>query len=281
MNCLSEDRLVKAELGELPLNDMAGIDGHVSDCVRCARMRDDVQKLLRDLALGPPPETADSFIDRVMSARPTVESTAEEPRRPWRLSWSLRIPVLAAAALALTIAGIGRFVSLRHDRDGTWTARGQRSHARASPASASSEVLVMRGGHLLPVAGRTLAPDDLFAVHYANPGKDTRYLLAFAVDAAQVVHWIYPEYTDEATDPQSFPLPVSEETRLLPQLVEPEAPAEGPMQVVALTSQRPVRVKEVEQALRDAPIGTSPGRVLARIFPDDLVREWSCTWNVR
>lgn len=189
--------------------------------------------------------------------------------------------MLAAAALALTVAGIGRWTSVHHVPGGTWTARGHKGQARPSPTAASSEVLVMRKGRILPLAGQRLAPDDAFAVHYANPGKDTRYLLAFAVDAAQVVHWIYPEYTDEATDPESFPLPVSEETRLLPQLVQPEGPAEGPMQVVAFTSQRPVRVKQVEQALRDAPTGTSPGRVLARIFPEDLVREWSCTWNVR
>ena len=139
----------------------------------------------------------------------------------------------------------------------------------------------MRAGQLLPLASQSLSPRDAFAVRFVNPSNQTRYLTAFAVDAAGTVHWIFPEYLDENTDPTSLPLPSASDERVLPQVVAPEKPAPGPMRVFSLTSREPSSVKRVEAALREVPARVSVASALARLMPDALIREWSCSWNDR
>jgi len=277
MNCFRDQDLLKAELGELTLNQIASLDAHAASCSRCAGARGQVRQLVHDLAQGPTPSEPERFVDRVMAARPGPEAgtlrVASRRRR-------LLVPLLAAAAGVLLAVGTAQHQLNSGSKRESWTARGGHK-ANLSLQAPVSEVLLMRAGHLLALAGRSLSPADAFAVRFVNPTRQTRYLTAFAVDAAGAVHWIFPEYVDDKTDPSSLPLPPADEERLLPQVVAPENPAPGPMRVVSLTSREPASVKRVEAALRAAPAGLSASGALARLFPDALIREWSCSWNDR
>jgi hypothetical protein len=139
----------------------------------------------------------------------------------------------------------------------------------------------MRDGRLHALSGRTLSSTDSFAVRYVNPTRQTQYLAAFALDAAGAVHWIFPEYVDAATDPASIALAPSEQERLLPQVVAPDQPAQGPMRVFTLLTREPASVKPIESALRNAPAGVPAADALIRLYPGALIREWSCSWDVR
>jgi hypothetical protein len=271
MRCFSNQELVKAELGELTLNQVSSLNGHAAVCYRCAQARQAIRQLTEDLAPSRQPAEDDGFVERVMLAR-EIAPRVEAARRRY-------VPWFAAAALVLLVAGTAKLVADHAGHQESWTARGRRGGANPSLRMPASEVLVMRGSQLLPLSGRSLSPSDAFAVRYVNPTDQTQYLAAFAVDAAGTVHWIFPEYVDATTDPSSIPLASGKDEQLLPQVVAPEKPAPGPMRVVTLTSPAPATVKHVESALRDAPPGLSAGRALSRLFPNALIREWSCTWN--
>jgi hypothetical protein len=273
MRCYSNQALVKAELGELTINQLSTMAEHATACHRCAQARTAIRQLTADLARSPEPTHDDSFVERVMAARETAPSTPSARR--WRAPW------FAAAAVVLLVAGTVKLVMDHAGHKESWTARGRAGGSNASLRTPASEVLLMRGGQLLPLSGQSLSPADAFAVRYVNPTDDTHYLAAFAVDAAGTVHWIFPDYVDAATDPPSIPLAAAKDERLLPQVVAPENPAPGPMRVVTLTSRQPATVKRIEGALREAPPGMSAGRTVARLFPNALIREWSCSWNAR
>jgi hypothetical protein len=145
----------------------------------------------------------------------------------------------------------------------------------------TTEILAVHDGKLRPVDTQPLSPGDAFAVRFVNPGQTNYYLAAFALDAAGAVHWIYPEYADATTDPRSVLLPAAQQETLLPQIVEPDRPALGPLQVVALLTREPVSVKQVEEALRGDSSSLRAARVLASTFSHPLIREWRSSWNAR
>jgi hypothetical protein len=271
MSCVSAAELVKAELGELTLNQVHTVDAHIATCSHCSRVRAELRELVADLGRLPPAPQADLFVAQVMAARSTPART---PRH------RMHIPMFAFAATLLLVGGSAIFTSGHRRTEETWSARGPK--APASPRSdASSEVLIVRKGKLLPLAGQTLSATDAFAVRYVNPTDQTRHLVAFVVDAAGAVHWIFPEYADAATDPRSIPLAPTKDERLLPQIVAPDQPAPGPMRVLTLISQKPTSVKTIEGALRNAHAGGSTKQALARFYPGALIREWSCSWAAR
>jgi hypothetical protein len=281
MNCPAEDMLLKAELGEIAVNDLQELDNHVGACEVCRIARSEIRLLLRELATAPEPEPASLFVDRVMVARSRVagRSWAQDSIGRWRRRrWGVHAAVFAAAAGVAAIAlafGTWRIVGIPSRGHDVISARGAVSSGRSSTDPAA-EVLVVRGDQLLQASGRSLGPGDAFAVRYTHRANEPYFFAAFAVDAARTVHWIYPEYVDEATDPPSVPLPFAQLDRLLPEVVQPDSPARGPMQVVSLVSREPVSVKQIEAELRKA----SPAQPLSAIFREAVVREWSCSWDV-
>jgi hypothetical protein len=281
MTCLGEKQLVAAELGEVTLNEAGTIEVHIEGCGRCARRRDELRLLLTDLA-RPCDVGSEAFVAQVMVRR---EATVRSSPRPGRRG--VRLAGLAIAAVVLLGVGIGgRYRLWRGDQTAvdTWTARGRRHPARSEQPGSdqpTTEILAVRSGDLRTVDSQPLSPGDAFAVRFVNPGPAKYYLAAFALDAAGAVHWIYPGYVDAASDPPSILLPTAQEETLLPQIVEPEGPAQGPLQVVALVSRAPGSVKSVEAALREASPGHPVARALANAFTRPLIREWSSSWNAR
>jgi hypothetical protein len=191
----------------------------------------------------------------------------------------VRVAWLSAAAVLFL--GLGIEIHNRYGRghDGTWTARGR--HRAVQVSQPVTEILAVRGEQLRPIERQPLSAGDAFVVRYVNPGPDRYYLAAFALDTAGTVHWIYPEYADGATDPGSIPLPTAGQETLLPQVVEPDKPAVGAMQVIALLTREPVSVKQVEATLQQAPSGVPAAQVLARAITGPLIREWRTSWNAR
>jgi len=129
----------------------------------------------------------------------------------------------------------------------------------------------------LPVEGATLHRGDGFAVRYWKTTMEPTYLMAFAIDAAGEVHWIYPAHLDPLLDPHAVPLAASED-RLLGEVFEPESPAQGPLRVVAIVTSEPLTINAVEQRLGKGPRETALAR-LASLGPSTRVSEWNCTWS--
>lgn len=285
MRCMRGDELTKAELGELTVNRLTEVDKHTAECSLCAAARAQVRALIEDLSHAPSSTAAEVFVDRVMKARQGEAAAADQraARRPALPRWTRgRLP-LALAAAAVVVLGVGLAeLGVRgptRTEPGTWTARGNPDKGRAPKVT--SEVLLVRNDQLFPISGQSLGAKDRFAVRYVNRSERTQFLTAFAVDSAGNVHWIYPAYTDVGTDPLSTPLPATSQAQVLPQIVAPDRPLPGPMHVIAMTSPRPLRVKQVESVIEHAPRAAPVAGILRQRFPESFAQEWSCSWTLQ
>lgn len=282
MRCPGDKTLLLAALGELAPNDMRQLDDHVRGCERCRGARHEIEELLSDLGSragrdGTDRAPADEFVDRVMTARQLGLGGLNSPVRGGGAR-RLRIPrirmLLLSAAAVVVAMGVTAFVSVSSHPHEVIAARGG-AVTMHDPGAPRVEVLVVHDDELVSGSGRSLSQGDAFAVRFNRPTQDPYYLAAFAMDAKGEVHWIYPEYVDEATKPVSIALPFAQTDQLMPQIVQLDEPARGPMRVVAVVSRAPLSVQWIEAAVRELPAG----RALAAVFPGAVVREWSCQWN--
>jgi hypothetical protein len=266
MNCPSADRILAAELEELPLADMHRLEHHAGGCERCRTSRRRVRELLDDLAA---PElggaSSEAFVADVL-ARCAREPQFAEPRRE-----QIRWPWLPAALGLAALLAISWFTTRPSQRPETWAARGTTS----SGPDVYAQVLAVRGDTYQPVDGVTLRPGDGLAVRYWNTTSDTKYLLAFAIDATGTMHWIYPKYVDPSSDPESIAIAPTIAGRLLEEVVEPDTPADGVMQITVLITRRPLAVKMLEERV-------SAGGLTTPLSSETVNSQtWSALWLTR
>jgi hypothetical protein len=125
------------------------------------------------------------------------------------------------------------------------------------------------------LSGALLRPGDALAVRCTNRGPTGMFLAVFVVDAEGSTHWVYPAYDDPSEDPHSVPIAKGLSDRLLDEVVEPAAPAAGPLRAYAVWSSTPLGVHAIEAHL-DQLSTTGADSFFARAY----VQRWSATWNV-
>jgi hypothetical protein len=273
MICPSEESLLRAELGELEHHLTLELAEHEASCPRCHALLREQRRLLADLAAPPAfsqsePEFLAAVLERCSAASepaPTFRSTRRGAVGPTARSRAPLYGVLALAACACLWL-LRPAAPVEHI-----AARGS-SHNALAPVRI--EARLVRDGALLPLDGAELHAGDGITARYVNQSTRPAYLALFALDAAGAVHWIFPAYLDPASNPSSIPLAASQTSRLLEDSVEPEAPAPGRLRVVAVVSEQPLAVKEIERRL-------AGGGSLGALFAGDLVQEWSSTWIAR
>lgn len=101
-------------------------------------------------------------------------------------------------------------------------------------------------------------------------GSEPAYLLLFAVDSRNVVHWIAPEFTAAGTDPEAMTVAPGPSERLLSHAAAFDDLAPGPLRVVAVITRKPTHVSEVE-ALSGEELD---GAALMKHFPRAEVRQF-------
>jgi len=222
---------------------------HLHGCARCRAALAELRAITEALATRPALAASDDAFVGAAVAR-------TRPRTPW----------LAAAAAVLALGlGAGELVRRPDEPRARGTEHG--------PARAVAEVLYVRRGVAERVQGAALRGGDAFAVRAGNARDVPVYLLAFVVDAAGAVHWLYPAWTDPASDPSALPLAPHSPEQVLPELVAPEGAAPGPLRIYAVTLPRPVTVRAVEAHLAQlAPPGTG-------LFAAATIHRWSASWN--
>jgi len=114
---------------------------------------------------------------------------------------------------------------------------------------------------------RRIAPDSTFSpgtplvATYSNVDSSPAWLLAFALDATNEVHWLYPAFLDPASDPVAVRLEPSVVQRTLPDSAVLEGLPLGPVRFVVLVAREPIRISDIE---RLAPAEREPDRLRAR-----------------
>lgn len=199
-----------------------------------------------EVALGRPaadvPEHDDAFVASVMRR---LDGAEPAPR------WAFGRLALASGGLAaalLAVVALTLFQSAPLSTDGTFRARGGAAKAPLH-ALAGCEVSLVEGKHRQPAREGAILGQAALAFEVTNATKEPLYLLAFAIDAANEVHWFYPAYTRAADNPMALKMAAGTRKRTLPQLVRPGDPALGALRIVTVLSLQPRRVKEVEALL--------------------------------
>jgi hypothetical protein len=279
VSCPDEDGLLRDELGELTVNRSAAVRAHIDSCEACARQRVSLRQVLGDLRdAGDAGRDAEAFVAGVEAAARRVGAPRPAGGMRPRARWAgLGVAVVAAAAAAVALVPAGLRLGARRPEagdgvPGTVTARGGAAAARLG-----AEVLLVRDGRLGPVAGQAVGRSDALAVRVTNLSGRTVHLMAFGRDAAGDVHWLYPGYRDERANPSSVAIASGVQDRLLDEVVQPDAPAAGPLRLVTLVSEQPLTVKEVEARLAKA--APAPTAALAGLFPGAVTREWTARWR--
>jgi hypothetical protein len=253
-------------LGELRPDEVHRWHAHVSTCSVCSERFARDRDLLATIARPPVDlSPAASFVARVGDAL----GQETDARRASPRAAVARWPRWAAAA-AIIAVGLGLMTQLGGGhREPTWASRG----GRRAPADVGAAFLVTGEHGVESIGARSLGPRDALAVRYWNRTGTTRYLMAFGIDAAGEVHWLYPPYESSALDPASVPINPGP-PQLLSEVVAPDGPAPGPFRLVTLITNEPLHVKGVETVIRS-------GKVAVDIaFRDAVVSEQLTLWEV-
>jgi hypothetical protein len=286
--CATDERWLRHELGDLSVNDSDALDAHLPGCPACRARAGAVARMLADLkaAARALPDDGGAFRRRVRAALAEAAAAPPAPagadagrpaaapaRRPGPLPghrWPLLALVASVALVPALLAVQQRPGGGARPLPGSFGARGD---GAARAAATGAEVLLVRDGRPLPVGGQTLRPADALAVRVGNRGARPLYLMAFGVDAAGEVHWLYPPYRDPASDPRALRIEAGAPPRLLDELVAPDGAAAGPLQLYTLLLPAPLTVRAVERRL-----AAHAGRPVPALFPDAATRAWTAHW---
>jgi hypothetical protein len=154
--------------------------------------------------------------------------------------------ITAIAAIAASLVLVTHAVGTRHGApSGTWQARGS-SKGESISRDVGAQVYKLDKS-LQPLhSGDIIAPDTALTAGLRNLSHSIAYVLIFAIDSRNSVHWITPQFTRAGENPASTELTSAPEERVLPTSVVFDDLAWGPMRIVTIVSPVPVRVSQVE-----------------------------------
>jgi len=264
--CPSEQELMSFVDEALSPEQLTRIEAHVTRCAACRERVEGLRSLI-DAMAAPLPLTGGQSFDVAGHVAKVMGRLDEAPRkslRSTRTSWMLGFSGLAAAAALLFVVLPRQPGSL----EGTYLARGG-----VSEATLSRDVGLQLYAH--EASPRALSPGSRVTTKTAltaglrNLAAKPAHLLLFAVDARGTVHWISPQYVDPSSDPVSTLVAPSPQEVLLPSAVVFDDLSPGVLRVVALISEEPGRVSQVDALTAEQ---LSAERLIKR-FPKAEVRQ--------
>lgn len=264
MKCPDDDVWIGLADGELPERAARTYREHAVRCAVCGEKWQSTQALVSRLQAPRGDVDLDAFVGRLLERVEEPPARARVVTLPGRwvgLSAAAAV-LLGVAALVLVLGQARRTeVALGPTPSSELVARGSQTHEPLRLVGASVYTLEGDEGARPLAEGALVRVGTAYTVGYRNRGTEPVYLLVFAVDAQDVVHWLYPGYLDAREDPGAVRLEPTEVERLLPDSVILEAPARGALRIFTLTSRNPHRVSAIE---RLAPATLTPSLLAAR-----------------
>ena len=260
--CPTETELLAFADADLSPEKLERVEQHLEVCSSCARRVVALTRLIEDIAapLAPADQDLGEHVASVMKR--LDEPVKAQPTRA--LTWgAITVAVLAAAAALLFVRG--RSVD---EHEGQLAARGGLSEPALS-RDVGVQLYTQTPELRALTAGRKIQAQSSFTAGLRNTGGRPVYLLLFAVDAHNDVHWIAPEFTVPGSNPRAVSLAPQAEERLLPTAAVFDDLAPGPLRLIALLSAEPRSVADVESL---TPEQLSSHGLTAR-FPRAEVRE--------
>lgn len=268
MTCPDRDELIRFREHALREQRAAEVGAHVASCAACRDRLSALARLVADLRAPIAGEGAQPGPREVARVMRRLDRPVHTPRRAG--------PRLALAAVAIASA-VGLAADWPPASRGVFTARGRRAPLAAEHVTAEAihrEVgtalfaLGAPGKEL--AAGARVSPSTAFVLGVRNLSRGVPlFLLAFAVDARNDIHWLYPGFTTATEDPAALPLPISDTTQLMPDSVVLDGVAAGALRVIVIVSAERMRVSAIER-LRGAELAAA---ALQRRFASAAVTE--------
>jgi len=260
--CPIEAELIRFVDADLSPEGAEHIIEHLSRCPTCSQQVRELRSLVEEL--GAPIGINLDVGAHVHDVLRSLDRTVAQPNRRPVIARLAAITVMAAS-VALAV----RLVGLRYGSPaGTWQPRGSLQSESLS-RDVGVQVFTLRKSPQPLRPGDTIAPDAALTAGFRNLGHEKAYMLLFAVDSHNAVHWITPKYTRVDEDPKGTELARTEAEHLLPTSVVFDGMASGPLRIVTIISPSPVRVSQVE-SLSQAELSQGS---LARRFANAEVRE--------
>jgi RNA polymerase sigma-70 factor (ECF subfamily) len=227
--------------GELSASEVSRLESMLAESAE-ARIRLDQLRRIRRMLATPDPEL--EHIDLVGPLGHAIAAgEARKPVRPRWLVWSACAAAAACVALASTVA----------IRRGPTESEYREKSAAVEPADhtlAAIGVYRAREHNAPEPIGSEFSRRDGLLISFLNTGNAPfAYLMVFGIDAANEVHWFFPAYIEERTNPMSIPITEQGSQSLLPDVIQHDF-ASGRLAIYALFLQQPLGVKEVEAWLR-------------------------------
>lgn len=239
--CLVDEELFALVDGAVSEPDGRVLREHVAGCARCQKS---VSKMERALdAIGrEEPFDANAHADAIFARLDRAERATPSRGPGW---WSRRASIVGAvAAAAAVLLGVGVM-----RRPSEFAPRGASSVGARVSHSAGVTVGTTDGTAMTPIAsGARISRHARFVASARNVSGEDAYALVFAVDAKKGVHWLYPAFTSDATDPASELLAPSagREVVMKSAVVFDDLDA-GRLTVVTVLSRTPMHVSQIEK----------------------------------
>lgn len=227
--------------GALPFDETQSVQAHIATCGRCRAQDEALRILIADLKAP---------VRRELDVRAHVRAVmAHLDGTPAGIERSRRTPLLvgasslgAAALLVAVCAGVLGSPTATV----SWQARGGGSASGAMDRDVGVRPYGVEGG-LRPLAdGAVIGRATPLTAGFRNVGHAPAFLLLFAVDARDAVHWITPAYERPGDRPAATSLPAAPGEQLLPTTAVLEGVAAGPLRIIAVVTPTAARVSEVE-----------------------------------
>lgn len=259
MKCLDDEAIFALADGAASEKDEGVWRKHITGCARCGAELRGLQKALEVLAEDEPLDV-ESHTNGVMARL----DGAPARRRPFA---PLALSAIALAAALVVGIGIGRGTRPSVTEDFTPRGGGSATGSTIAREVALDLFVGAEGGRFERVAPNAeIASDAALLASGRNLATADVFALVFLVDAKNVVHWIYPAWTDPKTDPRAVSIPMSTDLTSLGDAVAFSDLALGPAEIVAVLGPLPMSVSQIEQRHDLAPDS------LKRAFPAAEVR---------
>lgn len=237
--CPSEAELISFVDADLSPEQLSRIEKHLELCSSCAKQVIGMTALIRDVR-APLTEPPLDLADHVASVMKRLDTPLERNRRSRFAWWGGGVAAAAAALLVVT-----KLHAPSAADEGEFAARGGPSNASLS-RNVAVQLYAQRTA-LVPLgSGSRIGQSTPLTAGLRNLANEQAYLLLFAVDSKQAVHWIAPEYTREGENPPATPVAPSSAEQLLPSVAVFDDLAAGPLRIVAVLSRSPLHVTYVE-----------------------------------
>jgi len=239
MRCPKDEDLVRLQDGALSLDQTERARAHVAQCSRCREREASLRAFVEDIK-APVPTHIHSHVLAVMARLDDRDRrpTGPEARRIWAYAG---VSAVAACVLLSTV-----YLRKRPEpATDTWQARG--GEVRATLGRDVGIQSYAATGELRPlISGATIERNTPLTAGFRNLGQAPAFLLLFAVDAHQAVHWISPPYSRPEDNPASTRLQPTVNERMLNTTAVLEDVPPGALRVVAVITPNPAHVSDVE-----------------------------------